>query len=140
MTTAWHPNWWKEDVHGSKWSQIREAIKRDWEQTKNDLHVGGHEMNQSVTDTVKQVTGKEQLPRFDEPNPPKVIGDWAEVESPMAYGFGARDNYGPEHPRWNDKLESSLKSDWDGGRGQTHREWNDVSRWVRHGYEYTPKS
>jgi hypothetical protein len=139
MAMSWHPSWWKEEVHGSSWSNIREAMRRDWEQTKKDLHVGGHEMNQNLRDTVKQATGKEALPRSDQPNPPKVIGDWSEVESPMSYGYGARARYGAEHPQWNDTLESKLKSDWESGRQQTHREWNDVKRWVRHGYEYTPK-
>ena len=140
MATSWQPIWWKEDVHGSAWSRTREAMKRDWEQTKKDMHVGGHELNQNVSDTVKQAAGKESIPRFDQANPPKVVGNWDEVEFPMGYGFGAKTKYGSEYPQWNDRLEGTLKSEWDSGKSQTRKEWNDVTRWVRHGYEYTPKS
>jgi hypothetical protein len=140
MTTAWHPSWWKEDVHGTDWSRIREAVRRDWEQTKKDLHIGGHELNQGLTDTVKQMEGKEAIPKGDRANPPKVLGDWDELELPIGYGFEARKKYGAQHPRWNNVLEGTLRAEWNGGTSQTRSEWNDVSRWVRHGYEYTPKS
>src|SRR5580698_7271535 len=102
MTVSSHPSWWRDDVHGSSWSQIREAVRRDWEQTKKDLHVGGHEMNQNLTDTVKQATGSERIPPFDVANPPKVVGEWEEVEYPMAYGFGAKAIYGSRYPQWNE--------------------------------------
>jgi len=138
MQTSWHPNWWSDEVHGIEWSRVREALRRDWEQTKKDLHVGGHELNQSIGDTTRQVAGEEALPPLDRANPPKVIGQWDEIEFPLAYGYSARAKYGAKHPAWNDGLEVSLRSDWETGRDQTRREWNDVKRWVRHGYEYTP--
>jgi hypothetical protein len=140
MTTSWHPTWWNEEAYGTGWSRAREAVRRDWEQTKKDLHVGGHELNQSAKDTVKQGGGKEAIPRRDQPNPPKVIGDWDDLELPIDYGFSAKKKYGAQHPRWNETLESTLRTEWDAGKSQTRKEWNDVSRWVRHGYEYTPKS
>jgi hypothetical protein len=139
MEMSWQPKWWKQEDHGSAWSRVREAMKRDWEQTKKDLHAGGHELNQKVSDTVKQVSGKENIPPFDKANPPKVIGNWDDVEFPVGYGYGAHKKYGTDFPQWNDRLESTLKSEWDSGKSQTHKEWNDVKRWVRHGYEYKPK-
>src|SRR5581483_8090792 len=53
-TMKWQPAWWN-DGHASAWERVKEAMRRDWEQTKHDLHLkGGHELNQGVKDTVKQ--------------------------------------------------------------------------------------
>ena len=135
----WHPKWWNESEHGSAWSRVREAMRRDWEQTKHDLHLkGGHELNQRMTDTVEQIQGIQEPPSPDRPNPPKVVGElgWDEVEEPIGYGYAARRKYGTDHPKWNDRLEGTLKSEWDGAKDTTRRGWDDVRRWVRHGYEY----
>ena len=139
MSTHWHPSWWTE-THGSSWDRMKEAFHRDWEQTKHDLHIkGGHELNQGVADTVKQAANKEAIPADDRPNPPKVIGSWDDVEMPVGYGYAARQRYGAEHPRWNESVENTLRSEWELGRAKTTHAWNDVKGWVRHGYEYNPK-
>src|SRR5690349_14841384 len=89
------------DQHASGRERATGAMRRDWEQTKHDLHLkGGHELNQNIGDTVKQVAGKEAIPPADKLNPPKVIGDWSDVELPMGYGYSARDKYGREHQGW----------------------------------------
>ena len=41
---------------------VKDAMKRDWEQTKADLHLGGKELDQDVDDTLKQVAGKDAIP------------------------------------------------------------------------------
>jgi hypothetical protein len=136
MSTNWHPSWWT-DGHASAWDRIKEAMRRDWEQTKHDLHLrGGHELNQDVNDTVKQAAGTETIPSNDRPNPPRVIGSWDDVELPLGYGYAARQKYGAQHPRWNDHLDRTLRSEWDQGKDSTQRAWNDVKDWVRRGYEY----
>jgi len=130
------PSWWTHD-HVTAWDRIKEAVRRDWEQTKHDLHIkGGHELNQSAKDTVKQAAGKAEIPMNDRPNPPKVIGSWDDVEMPIGYGYGARRTYGADHPRWNDRLEAALRRDWESIDRAKNRRWEDVRRWVRHGYEY----
>ena len=50
--------------------QVKEALKRDWEQTKSDLtgHKKGQELNQDVGDTVKQAAGREAIPPPGAPN------------------------------------------------------------------------
>ena len=136
-TMNWKPAWWKEDMHGNAWDRVREAMKRDWEQTKKDLGMkSGHELNQNVKDTVKQMAGKESIPSNDAPNPPKVIGNWDDVEMPLGYGYGARQQYGKEHTGWNDKLEGTLKSEWETGKDKTGRGWHEVKDYVRRGFEY----
>ena len=52
--SKWHPTWWREETHGTAWKLVRESMRRDWEQTKHDLGLGGHELRQSVGDTLKQ--------------------------------------------------------------------------------------
>jgi hypothetical protein len=41
-------------------SNVKEALKNDWEQTKNDVPgLDGADLDQDVDDTVKQAAGKE---------------------------------------------------------------------------------
>jgi hypothetical protein len=134
-TSSWRPAWWTEETHGSAWDRVKEALRRDWEQTKKDLHLGGHELNQSVADTVKQAAGKQNIPPNDGPNPPKVVGDWDDIELPMGYGYSARQQYGAQHASWDDALETKLKTEWESANDTSRRGWNDVKHFVRHGYE-----
>lgn len=57
-----NPNWWN-DQHTSAWDRAKEALRRDWEQTKSDFSSkGGVDLNQNVADTVKQMAGTEGVP------------------------------------------------------------------------------
>jgi len=135
---VWQPNWWNQSYDGV-WARIKEAVRRDWEQTKHDLRLkGGHELNQDLVDTVKQAAGHEEIPADGRPNPPTVIGSWDEAEVPIGYGYGARRRYGAEHPTWNERVETELRSEWE-ATGTSAPPWDDVKRWVRHGYEYERK-
>lgn len=136
-STHWRPRWWREDTHGSAWSRVKEALHRDWEQTKKDLHIGGHELNQSVGDTVKQAAGKQPLPSSDHPNPPKVIGDWDEVELPIGYGYSARREYGRDNKDWDDEIEGRLRSEWEDPANKADRDWDDVKPLVRRGWDHS---
>ena len=56
----------KTDDDGS----TKDALERDWEQTKSDLPgLDGKDLDQDVDDTVKQATGKEPVPSGSTPNP-----------------------------------------------------------------------
>jgi len=135
-TMRWQPAWWNEH-YASAWDRVKEAMRRDWEQTKHDLSMkGGHELNQNVGDTVKQAAGKEAIPSEDRPNPPKVIGEWNDVEIPYRYGFGARDRYGSQYNAWSGELESTLRKEWESGQNAPNTRWDDVKSYVRRGYEY----
>ena len=132
---SFQPKWWTEK-HGSQWDNVKDAMKRDWEQTKKDLHLGGKELNQDVGDTVKQATGKEAIP------PSNAAGTrtgtdlgWEEAEQPLMYGVGARHQYGTQHATWNEGLETKLKSDWEAAEGGAKRKWDEVKNVVRHGYD-----
>ncbi len=140
MISKWRPSWWTEEVHGSAWDRAKEALQRDWSQTKHDLGLGGHELNQSLTDTVKQAAAKEHLPTMNEANPPKVLGDWDAAEIPYGYGYGAQQQFGTQHPHWNAKLESELKTEWMKAQDKARRDWDEVKHFVRRGYEYNEVS
>jgi len=48
----------------------KDALDRDWEQTKSDLPgLDGKDLDQDVDDTVKQAAGKEPIPSGSTPNP-----------------------------------------------------------------------
>lgn len=134
----WRPNWWN-DQHASAWDRVKEALRRDWEQTKHDLSKKrGHELNQDVGDTVQQAAGKAAIPAADGPVPPTVKGnaDWDVVEEPMRYGFAARTRYGADHPSWDADVDRRLRGEWEAVREHGARGWEDVREHVRRGYEY----
>jgi len=121
-----NPSWFS----ASKWERVKEVLHRDWDQTKHDLHVGGHELNQKIGDTVAQAGGKKEIPAIDKANPPTVIGSWEDAEIPMTYGYAARDHFGAEYPLWNDDLERKLEADW-----KNEAPWPTVRPLVRRGYD-----
>jgi len=135
----WQPSWYKPE-HGIEWERVKEAVRRDWQQTKHDLHMkGGHELNQKGSDTLKMAAGRESIPSINDANPPKVIGDldgeWERVEPSFEYGFAARRHFGGG---WSADVESNLKTEWQRA-GQTSRDadaWDRVQPFVRHGYDY----
>ncbi len=135
MMSKWRPSWWADEVHGSAWDRVKEAMRRDWSQTKHDLLLGGHEMNQGVTDTLAQAAGKEHLPSINQANPPKVIGEWSDAEIPYRYGHAARAQFGAQHPGWSPELEAKLKVEWLLAEDASTRDWESARRFVRRGYE-----
>ena len=129
-----------DPIDASPWERIKEALRRDWEQTKFDLGVGGHELNQGAEDTIKQAAATEAIPLDDKPNPPKVIGRWDEAEYPIGYGYTARRKFGDEHPTWNEGLEQRLQAEWESQKARPGSAWVDVKGLVRYGYEYASRS
>lgn len=129
------PAWWTEQP-SSAWERIREAIRRDWEQTKHDASWKlGHELNQNIGSTVKQALNQQDIPPYDGPNPPLVIGNWEDIEEPIAFGYAASNVYGSQHPEWDAELMGLLRRDWDASHSLADQGWGDAKRWVRLGYE-----
>ena len=131
-TTAKHPSWWTND-HTTAWEKVKEAFRRDWEQTKADLSKNaGHDLHQDIGDTVKQAAGKEAIPAAGAPNPPKKteVKSFEQIEPAYRLGHGARKHYGKE---WNEGLESKLEKDWaDAGHDEG---WSDARDYVRKGFD-----
>lgn len=133
------PSWYDDKVHGSTWQRVKAAMQRDWEQTKSDFTPGAQDLNQDIGDTVQQAAGKAPMPAPGAPTPPskrEMKKDaklaWADVESPIAFGYAARTHYGTTHPQWDDRIESELEGEWN--RGNAREKWEDVKTSVRHGF------
>lgn len=119
------PQWWT-DKHEGAWDRIKDAMKRDWEQTKHDFSKKkGEELNQGAGDTVKQAAGKEPIPPITQPN-------WDDDEDSYRFGAGARDQFHGEYPAWNDKLESKLSTEWTNLK--TGKDWDSVKARVKHAW------
>ena len=115
-----NPRWWREE-HTSAWTRIKEALRRDWEQTKHDFSKkSGAELHQNAGDTVKQMAGKEPVGTFDEHEPA------------MRYGFGAGRQYADQD---FDQHEGILRREWDDMK--SGRMWNDVRSHVRRGWDWS---
>jgi hypothetical protein len=135
-TASNEPKWWTED-HGTQWGNLKDALKRDWEQTKKDLNVGGKELHQSVGDTLKQAGGGEAIPPWNATGTATGTDhSWDDAEQPLMYGVGAHHQYGAQHAAWNERLEATLKTDWEESTGGGKRKWEDVKTLVQHGYEH----
>ena len=136
-----NPKWWN-DTYESGWDKVKEAFRRDWEQTKNDLSFGnaGKDLNQDVPDTVKQATGKEAIPPANLPNPDvnmkgkKVVTGYTTYEPAYRFGYGARQHYGKEFTTWNNDVESRLQTEWTGI--YKDRPWTESRDYIRRGFEY----
>ena len=132
--TVWHPPFWEEEKFASKWERVKTALMRDWEQTRHDLHAGGHELRQGVGDTVKQAAGSEPVPANDGVNPAHVIDTLADSEIPLGYGYGARTQYGDQYREWNGELEQKLRMEWEGGAPAPS--WEEVKDRIKFGFDY----
>lgn len=132
-TMSKNPNWWN-DSYSSAWDRAKEALRRDWEQTKADVSDGGQELNQDVGDTVKQALGKQPIPAGRAPNRDNSgpsFGDWDSAEPALRYGYGARRYY--TDADWNDELEHKLRRDWESSGSDST--WDRVKNAVRRGWE-----
>jgi hypothetical protein len=61
-TASSRPQWWT-DQHTSTWDRVKEALRRDWEQTRADFSADDAvDLNQNAADTVKQAVGAQPVP------------------------------------------------------------------------------
>jgi hypothetical protein len=132
---VWHPKYWKETDHGLAWAHVKDALRRDWEQTKKDLGMKtARQLHQNAADTVRQAAGREVIPVAGLPNP-RPSSDWSNVEPALQYGVGAQREYGQKYDEWDDQLEHKLSDEWDASK--TGRAFDEVKPYVRKGWEGT---
>ena len=150
--STFHPAWWNEQQHGSAWQRVKGAMRRDRAQTKNDMTPGGPDLNQDVDDTLKQAAGKLAIPPLHQKTP-KSDGEmkqdnksarknrkdsnknirFEDVELPLSYGYAARMQYESKYPKWDDKLESTLRGEWSSAHNTQN--FDDVLPYVRRGFD-----
>ncbi|AKT44039.1 hypothetical protein [Chondromyces crocatus] len=127
MGYASDPKWWNDETT-SGWTRVKEALHRDWEQTKADFSKhGGQELDQNVKDTVKQATGQQPIPPPGVPNT-----DWEHEEQGLRYGWGAAGHY-RDHAEWNEGVESKLKTEWEDLKNG--RTWEEIKASARRGWD-----
>lgn len=145
MTTT-APKWWNNE-HDTAWQRTKAAVKRDWEQTKADLTGGGRDLNQDLTDTVKQATGNAPIPSPNTPNAPdagdlkrharkaeKAAGRWEDSEEHVRYGYGAGRHYKNSYP----EAEGELRREW--SATYPDRNYDDVRDDVQLGWNQSRRS
>jgi hypothetical protein len=120
------PSWWTRD-NDSAWEKVKEAFKRDWDQTKHDLGGKQPDTAQNVSDTVKQASGKQ-------PIPPRGTPVYEKAEPAYRFGYGARSYYQQRYPQWDADLEAELKQDWEASSPQGN--WDEDVEYIRVGWEY----
>ena len=124
------PNWWT-DKHEGTWDRVKDALKRDWEQTKNDVSKSsGKDLDQTAGDTLKQAAGKEPVPATGATSATSATSvKWDDVESGYRFGAGSRGQFATEHPTWDDKLEHKLSGEWTNLK--TGKDWESVKAHVK---------
>ncbi len=143
--SEWQPSWWMKERHGSAWERAKEALRRDWEQTKSDLSIGGRDLGQNADDTVKQAIGKAAMPAPDamtprDPSAPEggawsTSMRWDDAEPALCYGYCAHEELGSKHAAWDSALEDELREEWERRTDVGCPKWSDVRALVRRGYE-----
>ena len=90
---------WYTDEHDKGWNRVKAAFANDWEQTKHDFgSKSARDLDQDVPDTIKQATGTEDAFSRNEPA--------------FRFGYAAQRNYRSQHPKWNNDLETKLRTDY----------------------------
>lgn len=126
MNTYKNPTWWTKD-NDSAWDRVKEAFKRDWDQTKHDMGGRQPDTAQNANDTVKQASGSQ-------PIPPRGVPVYEKAEPAYRFGYGARSHYGDKFSTWDNQLETELQRDWVASNPQG--DWNEDSKYIRQGWEY----
>jgi hypothetical protein len=73
------------------------------------------------------------MPPTDRANPPRVIGEWQDVEGFVEYGYAAGTHY--KTTSCSDGVEDMLKDERSAAPDATGHPWEDVRDHVRRGFE-----
>ncbi|MBN9689179.1 MAG: hypothetical protein J0M24_02985 [Verrucomicrobia bacterium] len=125
MKNYQNPTWWNSESESS-WERIKAAFQRDWDQTKHDLGAQKPDTDQGVGNTVRQAAGKE-------PIPPRGQRAFADAETAVRFGHGARRHYGKKYPTWSPELEAQLRSDW--RTSAPDSAWDEEAPYIRRGWD-----
>lgn len=113
------PKWYTEE-HDGAWQRVKAAFGNDWEQTKRDFgSKNARELGQDVDDTLKQAAG--------------ATDGFENNEQAFRFGYAAQSQYKTKHPKWNNDLETQLRTDYGS-------DYDRDRALIRHAYEYGPGS
>lgn len=119
-----------DPAHPLDWAHVREALRRDWEQTRHDLGLKwSQDLNQNLGDTIAQAARVDPIPGRHVANEASAWSD----EAAMRFGYAcARSQKYYLQNEWDAAFEASLKADWHALA--TSREWPEVRLAVRYGW------
>jgi hypothetical protein len=121
------PSFWTDEQQ-SRWDRVKDAMHRDWLQTRSDLSMSrGADLGQTAKKTVKQAAGTAPGPTSAEAG----VG-WDTARHAIRLGHGAATFWASE-PAWNHALAARLKDEWEDL--DTGIDWVEVRELVRHGWE-----
>ncbi len=121
------PSFWTDEQQ-SAWDRVKDALHRDWLQTKSDLHIsGGADLDQTAKDTMKQAAGKQPGPATAEGR----IG-WEHARHAIRLGHGAA-TFWTWEASWTDELEARVRDEWE--NLATGIDWVDARPLIIHGWE-----
>lgn len=126
MSVQAHPRWWNKEYE-SAWDRVKDAVKRDWDQTMHDFGAEEPDTNQNVGDTIAQAAGKQ-------PIPPRGVPTYDEAEPAYRFGYIARMEFGDEYDDWNDEVASRMREEWDEMEPADPQSWERNRRSVRAGW------
>jgi general stress protein 26 len=110
------------------WERAKEALIRDWEQTKFDLGApDALPLSQSLTDTLRQASGEQTLPPRNVPNRHGRI-------DAVRFGYLSASALFPDPVPWSLAIESELERRW--LREGADFDWDLALPHVRYGWEY----
>ena len=114
----WKRPSWYTDEHDNSWNNVRNAFRRDWEQTKHDFGSDrAPDLGQDAGDTVRQATTGSAPDTFES------------HEQPFRFGYAAQRQYRTQYPTWNSDLETRLRTDYGS-------EYDRDRDYIRRAYEY----
>jgi hypothetical protein len=141
------PSWWK-DTHTSVWERVKGAMKRDWEQTKADVHLNdgassrhvpsptylndaGTDLNQDIVHTLKQVVGIEIIPPQGVAH--RESGDvFSTAEPAYRYGVGLSTQHATQED-WSQDFEVTVAEEWI--QLDMEQPWEEAKTHVQRGFE-----
>jgi hypothetical protein len=138
--SIWRPSWWAPKNHGVAWDLVKTSLRRDWEKSKHDFQLGGHELKQDVAHSVRQGAGAAPTPKRQTAGAKSRALEWHTVETPYGYGYSARQEFGHLYPLWDPYIEDKLYVDWISPEHDSPDDWSEIGRFVRHGYEAHKKT
>jgi hypothetical protein len=155
QNAARRPGWWST-THDTAWQRTKDALRRDWEQTQNDITGGGHDLNQDAGDTFRQARGRQNIPAGNVPNIPdandierhakaaekeakkeakkeskeakKEARRWEKAEDAVQYGYGSGLYRTGD---WN-ASETDLRKEW--SSLDRDRSWEDARDDIEYGW------
>jgi hypothetical protein len=121
------PTFWTEK-QATAWDRIKEALRRDWMQTRYHLGIqGGAELRQTATDTLAQAAGISPLP-----NGAEVGLDWDLARHAIRLGHGSA-TFWVSDASWNDEVEARVRAEWSGLANGIA--WEQAMPLVRYGWD-----